>query len=177
VIGVFEQILTIPFVAVSFLFAVSLIYALLEKSKIGLISTLIMAAILSIVVSLSTWNSDKFQQAVFPKKYWTKQVEKLERKIEAGEISLKSHEISLAEKRELAPIENYYRPYKWRTLLGDTDLVKELCEKESELAIREIKDLEERIEIGRRILKEDREHLGRARQELFNLRGKVKSND
>ena len=123
------------------------------------------------------WTSDSFQKAVFPKKYWTKKVEEFERKIEVGERLLKSDEISLAEKRELVPIENYYRPYQWRTLFGDTEGVKELCEKLSELAIREIKDLEQSIEIKRRILEEDRDHLGRARQELFNLRGKVKSND
>ena len=123
------------------------------------------------------WTSDSFQKAIFPKKYWTKQVEKLEWKIEAGERLLKSDEISLAKKKELVPIENYYRSYELRTQLGDTEAVKELCEKLSELAIREIKDLEQRIEIERRILEEDREHLGRVRQELFNLRGKVKSND
>ena len=95
----------------------------------------IQAFLLFIVVFLimgvfnAIWTSGSFQKAVFPKKYWTKKVEEFERKIEVRERLLKSDEISLAEKKELVPIENYCRPYQWRTLLGDTEAVKELCEK------------------------------------------------
>jgi uncharacterized membrane protein YraQ (UPF0718 family) len=76
----------------------------MNKRKTALIWALTMAAIVGFYTGLIIWKSDGFQQAVFPKKYWTKKVEELEQKIKADERLLKYHEISLAKKKELEPI-------------------------------------------------------------------------
>jgi len=120
-------------------------------------------------VFFSTWESDSFQKAIFPEKYWTKEVKKLEQAISAREKLIRSNEIRLNKEREIKPIEDYYSPYEWRALLGDTKNVDELVKFLIETREKEIKDLEVEVKILKRIQEKDRQQLEKAIQELSKV--------
>ena len=122
-------------------------------------------AICGFVVGLAIWDSDTFQQYVFPKKYWAKRVEELESQIKTHERLLESCEIKLiSEKRRIPPEESLLPQYP-DTKLSKT--YKMLDEMENKVRLQTTKDLELEIELIKKRLSESKERLERIRQDFL----------
>ena len=126
-----------------------------KRAAIGIIGALL--------VAYPLWNSDMFQRAVFPARYWTQEVEALERLLEIDEWFVQDTGFEIAKLRATARIRVAQAMALTRMAGGDEESSRKF---EQTMIETELEQLQADWDRGRDQVDEAREQLREARRML-----------
>ena len=129
----------------------------------------LLIVIVGLVAGYYIYNHEAFQEAVFPKEYWTEKVKELEYMVQSGEVDIRDALIELEkiERTKDLVIEQEINNAK---LFGDD--INEARKDAVESVREEIQDLQEMLQISRELLYKKKQLLEKAKQKLVKYNNK-----